>query len=56
MSTRKVYRVSNVAGQALESRGSCLQCNLSIEKLNTKAVDGENRDDEEVDAEASDEE
>jgi hypothetical protein len=33
-----VYRASNVAGQALELRGSSLNCNLSIEKLNTKLL------------------
>jgi hypothetical protein len=38
MSTKKVYRASNVAGQAPESRGSSLHCNLSIEKLNTKLL------------------
>jgi hypothetical protein len=38
MSTKKVYRASNVAGQAPKSRGSSLHCNLSIEKLNTKLL------------------
>jgi hypothetical protein len=38
MSTKKVYRASDVARQALESRGSSLHCNLSIEKLNTKLL------------------
>jgi hypothetical protein len=38
MSIRKVYRASNVARQAPESRGSSLHCNLSIEKLNTKLL------------------
>jgi hypothetical protein len=38
ISTKKVYRASDVAGQALKSRGSSLHCNLSIEKLNTKLL------------------
>jgi hypothetical protein len=38
MSTKKVYRASNVAGQALESRGSSLHCSLSIEKLKTNLL------------------
>jgi hypothetical protein len=38
MSIKKVYRASNVAGQAPESRRSSLHCNLSIEKLNTKLL------------------
>jgi hypothetical protein len=38
MSTKKVYRALNVAGQAPESRESSLHCNLSIEKLNTKLL------------------
>jgi hypothetical protein len=54
MSTKKVSRASNVAGQALESRGSSLHCSSSIGKTQHQAVDGENRDDEDVDVEVSD--
>jgi hypothetical protein len=38
MSTKKVYRALNIAGQAPELRGSSLHCNLLIEKLNTKLL------------------
>ena len=34
--TRRAYRASNAAGRALGSRASYQNCNLLIEKLNTK--------------------
>jgi hypothetical protein len=36
MSTKRVYRASNAATQALESMGSSQNCNLLGEKLNIK--------------------
>jgi hypothetical protein len=38
MSTKKMYRALNVAGQTPKLRESSLHCNLLIEKLNTKLL------------------
>jgi hypothetical protein len=36
MNIKRALRASNATRLTLESRGSSLHCNLSIEKLNTK--------------------